>query len=141
MGIVIGITGTREGATPAQLAELRSHIAQIYAYNGVNATVLHHGDCVGVDKQAHDIALEYDMLIEVHPPTSGVHRAFTAGWSKLHKPLPYRLRNEQIVARCDVLLAVPDGPESQRPKSGTWMTVRMARRANKTLHIIRAGRW
>jgi hypothetical protein len=67
VSIVIGITGTREGATPAQLDELRSHIAQIYAHNGVNATVLHHGDCVGVDEQAHDIAREYDMLIEVHP--------------------------------------------------------------------------
>jgi outer membrane protein insertion porin family len=43
-------------------------------------------------------------------------------------------RNRAIVDSCDVLIACPKGPEEQR--SGTWATVRYARKQKKRIVII-----
>lgn len=50
------------------------------------------------------------------------------------EPLPYLARNCVIVDEADILLACPKGPEEQR--SGTWATVRYARKQNKRIVIV-----
>jgi len=45
-------------------------------------------------------------------------------------------RNRDIVAASDALLAAPEGPEASYPRSGTWATVRMARRAGLPIQIV-----
>lgn len=137
---VIGITGTREGANEQQLTELRQAIYNVWR-NGGQKAVLHHGDCVGVDQQAHEIAEEYGIVIEVHPPNDPAHRAYTTGWEILHREKSYAARNQEIVDACDVLIAVPEKPESAAPRSGTWMTVRKARKAHKPVIILKGDRW
>ena len=48
-------------------------------------------------------------------------------------PKPYLDRNRDIVDACEVLLATPDGPE--RLRSGTWSTVRYARKIGKPVEV------
>lgn len=140
---VIGITGTRNGATQKQLDELRSLIGHFYDQDAMarTRTRLHHGDCVGVDAAAHEIAQELGIAIEVHPPDKTSHRAYTYGWDVLHREQPYEMRNRHIVEACDVLIAVPERAQNMSARSGTWATIRMARRAGKPVLIVRAGRW
>lgn len=139
MMTVIGITGTRNGANPAQLAELRERLARFTVMRELH--YLHHGDCVGVDAQAHELALEFGMLVHCHPPIDKTYRAYTTGWHTLWREASYRARNQAIVDACDILLAVPDRPASLAGRSGTWMTVRMAERAGKPNIVIKGDRW
>lgn len=131
---VIGITGSRAGCTPAQYACLASYLRH------PTTTVVHHGDCVGVDAEAHTIAGEAGKAIVVHPPTDTKLRAWMTG--SIHKPAttflpaPYIERNHAIVDACDRLLAVVAQPEATQPRSGTWATVRYAVRTGKPVTII-----
>lgn len=140
----IGVTGTRRGATVPQLVEMRSLIEYYITKDregGGTLTRLHHGDCVGVDLQAHGLALELGALVEVHPPLRDRYRAYTTHWSVLHKEAEYEMRNRHIVEACDVLIGVPEREQNMSARSGTWATIRMARRIGKPVHIVRAGRW
>lgn len=72
----IGITGSRDGITQAQI---ESYVTELSNYDEVK---LHHGDCVGVDEGIHKILLdakkENHNVIEIfiHPPTDNKQRAF-----------------------------------------------------------------
>jgi hypothetical protein len=47
----------------------------------------------------------------------------------------YMKRNDALVAFCDVLLAFPRSPKELGIGSGTWATIRRARKANKGIVI------
>jgi len=127
--MIVGITGTRKQPSSSQLFQLEEELTLR------NHGVLLHGDCVGVDALAHDFARTEGYIIEVYPPDVDTYRAWRQG-DTVYTPRPYRDRNQIIVDRCELLVAVPEGLESQHPRSGTWMTVRMARRAGKQLIVI-----
>jgi hypothetical protein len=71
--------------------------------------------------------------VESHPPTDDRMRAFAPS-DHIGQPLPYLKRNEAIVIASDVLIAAPDSPE--RKRSGTWATVRFARKLKRTIYIV-----
>lgn len=48
----------------------------------------------------------------------------------------YRARNAYMVARCDQLVGAALHEESRQPRSGTWMTVRMGRKARKLHRLL-----
>jgi len=50
----VGFTGTQAGLTPKQKLELRSLLMD---YRD-DITEFHHGDCIGADADAHEIAAE-----------------------------------------------------------------------------------
>lgn len=56
---------------------------------------------------------------------------------------PYRTRNEMLVRDADFVIAFPEFEESdgRSKRSGTWMTIRMARKARKIfgcdIHVLR----
>lgn len=119
----VGFTGGRRPITPRQDAWLRRTLAELYT----PGAELHHGDCVGKDEAAHAIALELGYRVVVHPPTMLVLRAFCGLHDDFERvevlpPQPYLTRNDTIVARVYVLVAVPDTAAHKR--SGTWYTVR-----------------
>jgi hypothetical protein len=55
--------------TDAQKAAFRNYLAG-------SSGELHHGDCVGADSEAHDIADACGYNIVLHPPTNYSERAW-----------------------------------------------------------------
>ncbi len=127
---IIGFTGTRKGMQPDQLRQLRQIVQP--------GDELHHGDCVGADAQAHDVARAKGCRIVIHPSTLERWRAHRAGDDVLPIKSPLD-RNRRIVDACEVLIAAPATAEEQL-RSGTWATVRYARRVGRTVVLLLPGR-
>jgi len=90
-----------------------------------------HGDCVGADAQFHDLLVERDIPIAIHPPMNDSARAFcsTGNIVEVCESLSYLARNRMIVKQSEVLLATPREGHEPAPArgQGTWSTVRFAR--------------
>ena len=97
-----------------------------------------HGDCVGADAQFHDICSQLGVWqILVFPTHDGPLRAHCSS-TLTAAPTDPLARNRRIVEVSDLLVAAPDGPETLR--SGTWSTVRHARRrGRRVVTILRDG--
>lgn len=126
----VGFTGTRRGMSTTQVAWLAKFL------RNESVTEFHHGDCIGSDAEAHVIAesvLKYRRIaIHIHPPISDSKRAYKHGDVE-YDAKPYLDRNRDIVDACDVLVACPGQPETLR--SGTWATVRYARKIGKPVRL------
>lgn len=120
-----GFTGTRHGMTAAQLDWMHHELSP--------GAALHHGGCVGADAQAHECALSTGGEVTVHPPVNPKLRMAFDPRAVWLGEKNYLDRDRDIVDASDLLLATPDGPE--RPKSGTWYTVRYAVSAGKPVRI------
>ena len=130
--MIIGFTGTKKGMTKYQKDKVRSTLEECYEISGTN--IFHHGDCIGADAEAHDIAADIGYYIVIHPPKDPKARAFkTAFQYQMMLPKPYLDRNRDIVDSCQLLIATPDGPEVLR--SGTWSTIRYANKV-RTCRIV-----
>lgn len=126
----IGFTGTQMGMSQNQQIIFCRMVQET-----LKITEFHHGDCIGADKQVHDIVKDYTSKIRVviHPPDNNTKRAYCSG-DEIRLPQPYIQRNHNIVDETDGLIAIPYGPEIRR--SGTWATVRYARKLKKMIYII-----
>jgi hypothetical protein len=124
----IGFTGTRLGMTAAQ----RKRFLDLF---GDVEGELHHGDAVGADAAAHGLALELGLSVIIHPPEIDSQRAWCEDASFVHEPRPYLVRNRDIVRDTDCLVAAPAG-RAEELRSGTWATVRFARRLRRPIWII-----
>jgi len=124
----IGFTGTQRGMTDKQKVAVGEILS---AFRGAE---LHHGDCVGADAEAHGIAETIPMRIVIHPPENESKRAFKR--ADYYEPrAPYLTRNQAIVYGTDFLIATPGEPTEQL-RSGTWSTVRTARRYHKKVFLV-----
>ncbi len=124
----VGFTGTQVGMTSVQLQSFYALLQLI------KSAKLHHGDCIGADAQVHDIAVELEMSIVIHPPLDERKRAFK--WSDLVRPArAYLDRNHDIVDESDVLIATPK-ESLEVLRSGTWATIRYAYKQGKTVLLI-----
>lgn len=134
----IGFSGSRRGMTKAQKVVVKEILG------GYSRFELHHGDCVGADEDAHNIARELEAegqinlaKIVVHPPSNNKLRAYTTP-DVLRKEKEYLERNKDIVNETDFLIACPNrdivhiGPGG----GGTWATVRYARNVEKPVTIV-----
>jgi len=124
--MIRGFTGTRQGWTDAQ------RVAFIGLLSDVK--ILHHGDCVGSDAQAHAVCIEHGVLVHVHPAIDDRYRAYCTGYTWIEQPLEYLARNRNIVHKSNGLIAV-SRTTHEVGRSGTWMTVRYARRINVGLPV------
>lgn len=135
----IGMTGTRKGMT----LEQKATFFQIIFKN--RPLQFHHGDCIGADSDGHYqarvasrqiVALGGQRIwIVGHVPDKDKTRAFCKV-DEAREPLPYLVRDKNIVTETELLLACPaDFIEIVR--SGTWTTVRYAREQLKPIIIIR----
>lgn len=131
---IIGFTGTQDGISVPQWHLLETLISCI------EFSEFHHGDCKGADEQSHNMLWRVGFNnIVIHPPDNPAKRVFIKNVcpseNYLHMPeKPYLERNKDIVDVSDLLIACPSGDEVIR--SGTWSTVRYARKMNKTIFII-----
>ncbi len=124
--VKIGFTGTQKGMNNFQKDTLKGILSN---YCGE----FHHGDCIGADTEAHEIACELGFKIIIHPPVNKKKRAFCEG--VLLKEKPYLQRNKEIVNSVDLLIAEPRQIH-EVIRSGTWATIRYAVKKGKNVYII-----
>jgi hypothetical protein len=130
----LGFTGTQHGMTDIQ-AQIVFDEMMMYGRMEDAITEAHHGCCVGADAQ-FDAMLAYmdkSVVVHGHPPLNTTKMA-QCDVDVMHEPLDYLVRNRAIVDAVDTLFAAPKGEEELR--SGTWSTVRYARRKGINIRII-----
>lgn len=134
----IGITGSRDGCTQPQLHTLKMALWRLRNRHG--AWVFHHGDCVGVDRQAALVANDLSLWIVSHPPVNESLRAHFPS-DETREPAGYLERDRALTGEVDLLLGCPKTPWPQR-QSGTWFTIRYAEQTGtKVAVILPDGRW
>ena len=128
--MIVGFTGSQEDLSLIQFDLLVEVLAEFE-----EITEAHHGDCIGGDLAFHLIVedLRPDVVLHVHPPIEPAKRAFCATDVK-YELKEYNERNHDIVDACDLLIACPKMKEVLR--SGTWATVRYARKTGKPIAIL-----
>jgi hypothetical protein len=133
----IGFTGTKHGMTPKQAGKLIDLLSDFLDECPCLGKLQgHHGDCVGADQQFHMILLDFDdSYIVVHPPKNDKYRAFCEGYDEIREPKDYGVRDKDIVKETDFLIATPL-TYGEQLRSGTWMTIRIARKLNKDIYKI-----
>lgn len=129
--MIIGFTGTRDGMSGEQYAKLA------LAFKKFKPTVFHHGCCVGADAEAH--AMVRDMFpkckIVGHPPLNK-HNEAPVVCHEYRPRAGYLYRNHDIVDECKRLIATPK-ERSEVLRSGTWATIRYARRIHRSITVIK----
>jgi hypothetical protein len=136
--VSIGFTGTSGNVAINQWLVLKIVLKIVFEKfrdSGVQSGGFHHGDCVGADAMAHKEALHYGHEITIHPSINEYKRAFCEGAKIILPARDYIDRNHDIVDACDVLFACPGTMEEQL-RSGTWATIRYARKQGKKLIIV-----
>ncbi len=141
----IGITGSRTLSGDQEHGIVADAIYRL----DKNRDVLVHGGCTGVDTFAGWCGLARGHRVVTILPANPRHtaavwlqdqtadRAATVRYMPASKT-PYRDRNQAIVDDADRLLAFPRYPEHhpQSKHSGTWQTIRLARKAGKPVEIL-----
>lgn len=109
------------------------------------------GACIGGDQHiastVHSWWPQAGQTIVVPADTSRVDTDWLSeveSWDQVDiRTMPrgtsYRDRNTDLLVGADRLIAFPDTPESKAPRSGTWMTVRLARAAQ--IPIVTVKLW
>lgn len=136
--VSVSFTGTRKGMSPLQEALIMNIL------KSEDFTEHHHGDCEGADKQFHNLIVDrfkgirggLSNLIFIHPPDNDKYRAFCKEGLALPEK-PYLERNKDIVDSSPLLIATPHkDDEINKQRSGTWSTIRYAKKQKKDIIII-----
>ncbi len=128
----IGFTGTQQGMTLEQKQRVGRILKEIGPYK------VHHGMCVGADKNFHDISRRQGLYIVGHPGVTKDGRVWQRAdcdVDEIEPEIPFLERNQIIVDMIDVLIATP-GEFEEQLRSGTWSTIRKAHKAHKKTIII-----
>jgi hypothetical protein len=134
LGRVAGFTGTREGLTSFQRGNLLGLLTEL------QPRVLHHGDCVGADVEAHLLCIALRVKVRIHPPDENGLRAFCSFMGSgllvemIYDAKPYLARDRDLVDESDYLIACVKGAEERR--SGSWATVRYAREVGRPVFVL-----
>lgn len=135
--MIIGFTGTRRGMTGAQKFTVGEILSTA---DGLAFT--RHGDCVGADVEFDYLCGVRSINVIAHPSDipgtqggSEQRHADLPYYFHAMPPLPAFVRNYNIVSGCDILLATPAGFHEEQ-RSGTWYTIRLARRSGVPVVIV-----
>lgn len=145
----LGTTGSRYGLPDAQhfgFTNAIMVIASVWfsALGKQNSTFhLHHGCATGADSAAHySVRLLTNTVIHGHPGVNhrgeAAYRMPYTEYNIMHPEKPYLARNADIVSFANALVAAPQYEETH-PKSahsGTWQTIRLARKASIPILIV-----
>lgn len=126
MGRKIGVTGTRRGMTHSQRIAWEAFIKP--------EDEIHFGDCIGADEEALYIAHVVGCKTVGHPPLDDSRRCF-GEYDEIRPQKDFLERNKDIVDETAILVAFP-GTTTEELRSGTWMTIRYAKRKQKKVEII-----
>lgn len=136
--LILGFTGTQEGMSRKQRNELVEHLKRWK--NEYEFLEIHHGDCIGADAEFHHFCElvwpKKRLQVVIHPPEIETKRAFCE--NKTQDVLPakaYLDRNKDIVECSEGMIAAPKN-NTEEKRSGTWSTVRFARKQNVPVMIM-----
>lgn len=131
----VGFTGTRLGMTDEQRMQVRSILETL------GASEFHHGDCIGADYEAADIAADLGIPLVVHPPIDETHRGGSPHQALFFPQKKHFERNRDIVRLTEVLIATPqnDLVINRESRGGTAYTVCFARQQHKPVYVVRPG--
>jgi len=148
----VGFTGTQNGMTEFQKIELAK------LFNLLKVSEFVHGDCIGSDEEANEIAFNCGIRVfSIFPSTYYKKRAFCFNESKIlnnddgkwntisyknenvqvrwyPKDMPLN-RNHHIVDNVARMIATPKEHEHTL-RSGTWATIRYAWKTKRDITII-----
>jgi len=133
--VILGFTGTRKGMTPEQKKTVGIFLRS-------NTVTKHfNGACEGADRDMYFLVLSNSNANIVFYP--GDKEQYV--WALIQQSevddvavvprRPYMVRNELIVTQSDCLVATPY-EDHEVKRSGTWATVRIARRQGKPVTIV-----
>lgn len=134
----IGFTGSRHGMSEQQKVAFTAMIKQAALTDHVN---FHYGMCIGSDDQAAHIVNAIigtnrdHRDIYGHPPINQKFYAPYPDCDYIAEPAEYLIRNRHIVDACDFLIVCPYGIV-EKHRSGTWSTVRYARKQKRPIVFI-----
>lgn len=138
--IVLSFTGRSDGMNEYQMDlvyQLCGFSFPVWGYKIVEA---HHGDCIGADAQFHDIISAFTDNIVIHPALNPQYRAFCHA-NTILPPKKALDRDDDMARICDIMLATPPTDE-EILRSGTWATIRYAKKHKKKIYIVQPkGEW
>jgi hypothetical protein len=134
----IGFTGTRFGMSEKQVKDIIS----VFLW-AVEVRQIDHGMCVGADVAFHEIIRKIDpnRIIRIigHPTSEKYVRkellALDLECDEVREAKHPLERNHDIVDQTDFMIAAPF-TESEVLRSGTWSTIRYARKQGKEVYIF-----
>lgn len=132
----VAVTGT-EHPTPRMIELLEEALVAL-----PRGTRVVSGGCIGVDTEAGKICMKNGIyFITVFPAdhrkVATINRYRSQETIQMPEGTTYRDRNIRVVDMADWVIAVPEGPTNGVDRgSGTWMTVRIARRAEKVVVVL-----
>lgn len=129
--VYIGVTGTRNGMTEKQKQWWHK-----FVYSFAEPQMLVCGCAIGADTDAAVKANEAEWRIVGHPSDneSQTSEVATMLCDILRPRKPPLDRNRDIVDGCFMLVAFPAGTAEEQ-RSGTWATVRYARKVKRNITI------
>lgn len=128
--MIVGFTGTQEGLSRAQTKRLRQALTYL------KPREFRHGGCVGADTEASHMANDLGRCFVIRHTPTDTRKQGASYYDVEEPPEAFLVRNRAIVAQSDVLIACP-ATSTEQQRSGTWATVRYARKAGKVIYIIR----
>lgn len=133
--VITGFTGPRTGVTDAQLGALAAVLTRIDRDDG--ALSLHHGGAEGADEGADGIAVKLGARITVLPTPDrfDVWLKRTDYPRSIAAPMAPLVRNRTLVRMTRRLVATPPGFDEVN-RSGTWSTIRWARRERRRITFV-----
>lgn len=132
--INIGFTGTQKGMTRKQF-QILDMLSEAFSSIKETLIIFHHGDCIGADFEAGELFYHKKCKVYIHPPEDSKKRAFSKKMHVIFDRKPYLKRNHNIVNMSNIMIACPNTTEEEL-RSGTWATIRYARKQNKRIIII-----
>jgi len=129
--VVMAFTGTQNGLAEEQYAALKRIMTR---FRDVGIKWFRNGDCVGADEEAAYAWADMGGCIHLHPGDNPRKRAGVAAQCA-EPPAPNLARNRTMVDGSHALIACPGG-FSEELRSGTWATIRYARKHRRPVTII-----
>ena len=132
--IDVGFTGTRNGMSKNQKEGL---VAAFLGYIILGYKIeFHHGACVGADVEADHIARKIGCHMNIHPSNHRTRVHCEETGDTVFPAKPPLVRDKDIVNVVKVLIAAPKSNKEEL-RSGTWTTVRYARKKGIEIVILK----
>ena len=130
----VGFTGTQNGMREEQRVAVKRLLAELHT---TDDDEFHYGACVGADTQAVFDAIDVGYVILAYQANNVSHskHGLIPKDAIIVTPMAALTRNKRIVDNTDILVVAPQRV-SETLRSGTWATVRYARKQGKPIIYV-----